>query len=265
MAATETTSEKLASIAKGAGIAAIGAGLAYLAAHLSGVDLGTYGPALAALCAAGFNVLRKAFPNIFSLIGLSLLVGCLMLAGCTPADCPDDCCPCPDQCDVDGCPSVDSVELLFATPDALLLSLQGDGQERGLFFVALDEKARKQLHDVFCHEPEGDHGAPAGEVPARLSSPSFTLTALQAAVEDLPNCWRDGPLPANTWHWGGVTLERDGNIYFADFKGDHVLILELRTAKRLRGGEPSYAWVRKEPHEIATWNNCLTWPPRPER
>lgn len=37
--------------------------------------------------------------------------------------------------------------------------------------------------------------------------------------------WKDGPLPADTYNWGGVVLigqnPKDG-FFFADFCGDHV-------------------------------------------
>lgn len=34
--------------------------------------------------------------------------------------------------------------------------------------------------------------------------------------------WQKGPLPENTWHWGGVMVVGEGTsgFHFADFKGD---------------------------------------------
>ena len=38
--------------------------------------------------------------------------------------------------------------------------------------------------------------------------------------------WKPGPLPANTWHWGGVVPKGlKGGFYFADFCGDHVKLV----------------------------------------
>lgn len=72
-----------------------------------------------------------------------------------------------------------------------------------------------------------------------------------------PNYWQNGPLPPNTYQWGGVTLEKDASgFYRADFCGDHAMV------ECGGGGKPP---VRKEPHEIITWNNSLTCPPQPEK
>lgn len=53
-------SEKLIKVLKGAAIAGVGAGLAYLGAYLGQVDLGAYGPALAAIMAVLANAVRQA-------------------------------------------------------------------------------------------------------------------------------------------------------------------------------------------------------------
>ena len=40
--------------------------------------------------------------------------------------------------------------------------------------------------------------------------------------------WQRGPLPPDTWNYGGVVPVGDdlhGGLYFADFKGDHVLAI----------------------------------------
>lgn len=50
---------KLVSIAKGAGVAAAGAGLAYLYQYLTSTDLGGYGPLAAAALSVVANALRK--------------------------------------------------------------------------------------------------------------------------------------------------------------------------------------------------------------
>lgn len=38
--------------------------------------------------------------------------------------------------------------------------------------------------------------------------------------------WKQGPLPANTWNWGGVVPVKHGSygFFFADFYGDHVVV-----------------------------------------
>jgi len=58
--------------------------------------------------------------------------------------------------------------------------------------------------------------------------------------------WKKGPLPPNTWHWGGVVVHPGGSGFrFADFHGDHVLLTD---------------GTRVEPHEVAFYNNALTYP-----
>lgn len=61
--------------------------------------------------------------------------------------------------------------------------------------------------------------------------------------------WQKGPLPKDTYGFGGVVKAGDdpkAGFYFADFMGDHVL---THTHKRL------------EPHEVAQFDNSLTLPP----
>jgi hypothetical protein len=38
--------------------------------------------------------------------------------------------------------------------------------------------------------------------------------------------WKKGPLPAETWGWGGVTVKGDAGqgFYFGDFQGDKVVL-----------------------------------------
>lgn len=60
--------------------------------------------------------------------------------------------------------------------------------------------------------------------------------------------WRKGPMPPNTWNWGGVQygdLKPDDGFFFADFRGDHVI---------LEGGE------RIEGKDVTYYCNCLTVP-----
>jgi hypothetical protein len=61
--------------------------------------------------------------------------------------------------------------------------------------------------------------------------------------------WKPGPLPPNTWNWGGVVLKSDkgqDGFYFADFCGDHVMICP--------DGR------RVEATDIALYDNGLTLP-----
>lgn len=63
--------------------------------------------------------------------------------------------------------------------------------------------------------------------------------------------WVKGPLPPNTYLWGGVVVEGgpDTGFFFADFCGDHV---------KVQGWEK---WERYEAHQVKWWNNCLSLPP----
>jgi hypothetical protein len=61
--------------------------------------------------------------------------------------------------------------------------------------------------------------------------------------------WKKGPLPPNTWNWGGVVPvgEDVSGFYFADFCGDHV---------KLTPGDKVL-----QAHEVALFNNDLELPP----
>jgi hypothetical protein len=61
--------------------------------------------------------------------------------------------------------------------------------------------------------------------------------------------WKKGPLPEETWFWGGVvTVDMGSNsgFVFADFKGDHVIL------------KPSNE--RVEAKNVAYYDNSLEWP-----
>lgn len=60
--------------------------------------------------------------------------------------------------------------------------------------------------------------------------------------------WKHGPMPEDTWNWGGVVLKDDGRdcFHFADFHGDHVTLVP--DGRRI------------EPEEILLYNNCLELP-----
>lgn len=74
--------------------------------------------------------------------------------------------------------------------------------------------------------------------------------------------WKQGPLPPDTYNWGGVVPVGQpggfGGFFFADFHGDHV---KMQTAKHQRDGSYKYEEVRLEPHEVALYNNSLELPP----
>lgn len=62
--------------------------------------------------------------------------------------------------------------------------------------------------------------------------------------------WQKGPLPENTWGWGGVVPhglgDNLGGFCFADFHGDRVKVI---------GAKEGEEWL--EAHEIKYFNNCL--------
>ena len=66
--------------------------------------------------------------------------------------------------------------------------------------------------------------------------------------------WKRGPLPPNTWQWGGVVPKSNDSgpysgFFFADFHGDYVTINPgTADAKRL------------ESDEVAYYNNSLSLP-----
>ena len=65
--------------------------------------------------------------------------------------------------------------------------------------------------------------------------------------------WRPGPLPPDTYNWGGVVAvgHDTRGFYFADFCGDHVTIVDA--------GSPNGVRVLKA-DEVAWFNNCLELP-----
>jgi hypothetical protein len=62
--------------------------------------------------------------------------------------------------------------------------------------------------------------------------------------------WKPGPLPPNTYHWGGVQLKGEEGRYswhFADFRGDHVIL-------------PAEGGKRVEKDDIILFNNAIHCP-----
>ena len=65
--------------------------------------------------------------------------------------------------------------------------------------------------------------------------------------------WKRGPLPPDTYYWGGVVPVGHNayGFYFADFCGDHVKIVDGSTDGRVIKAD-----------EVAWYNNSINLPPR---
>lgn len=66
-----------------------------------------------------------------------------------------------------------------------------------------------------------------------------------------PSGWKAGPMPEDTYLWGGVVVKGEadkGGFYFADFRGDHV-ILPTDNNRRVEG------------KDILLYANDITLPP----
>lgn len=64
--------------------------------------------------------------------------------------------------------------------------------------------------------------------------------------------WKKGPLPADTYNWGGVVPvgeDTGGGFLFADFQGDHVLVIGGRLPRVLKADQ------------VAIYDNSLELPP----
>lgn len=66
--------------------------------------------------------------------------------------------------------------------------------------------------------------------------------------EKLNEGWKPGPLPPETWNWGGVVKKGDDpqGFYFADFHGDYVVLLHNNE--------------RLEADQVAFYNNGIKLP-----
>lgn len=64
--------------------------------------------------------------------------------------------------------------------------------------------------------------------------------------------WKKGPLPKDTYNWGGVVRVGGAveGFFFADFCGDHV---------KIQGDDGKFS-KRLEADEIAYYDNCLELP-----
>ena len=98
-----------------------------------------------------------------------------------------------------------------------------------------------------------EDGKEAGKVAKKCEGVKAEVTdILSAQPKGAKNmAWKKGPLPPNTWNWGGVVLVgmADG-FYFADFHGDYVVIQD---------GTPDGCKVAAD--KIALYDNSLELPP----
>lgn len=89
-------------------------------------------------------------------------------------------------------------------------------------------------------------------VPSAPVPPSSVLSpVVPRGASDDSSGWKRGPLPPNTWNWGGVVLRGMNpaqGFLMADFAGDHVKLY------------PSGKVVKAE--DVDWYNNSLTLPPR---
>lgn len=72
--------------------------------------------------------------------------------------------------------------------------------------------------------------------------------------------WQKGPLPPDTYNWGGVvpTSHNGSGFFFADFCGDHVKVEDY---EQLPSGGHKRKVVILKADEVAWWNNTLDLPP----
>lgn len=91
------------------------------------------------------------------------------------------------------------------------------------------------------------------EPPDELQPRSTTESALKEATNH-PG-WLKGPLPPNTWFWGGVVPKGHDNpygFYFADFCGDSV---------KMYNDFDMHKFVVLKAEDVVWYNNALDLPP----
>jgi hypothetical protein len=75
-----------------------------------------------------------------------------------------------------------------------------------------------------------------------------------AKAPDKHHGWKPGPLPPDTYGWGGVVPVGEklgGGFYYADFKGDHVTVYPTDDSE-----------YDLKPDRVAQYNNAIqTLPP----
>lgn len=61
--------------------------------------------------------------------------------------------------------------------------------------------------------------------------------------------WKKGPMPPETWNWGGIVMKHQEHhgFYFADFHGDHAILY--------------HSGQKVEAADIAQYDNSLELPP----
>lgn len=90
---------------------------------------------------------------------------------------------------------------------------------------------------------------PSCKCPPDVEARLIALEAKQPV--QVESQWKKGPMPKNTWMWGAITTTPESSgFYFADFKGDHVIIY---------GGSKDGKKVLAK--DITYYNNSLTLPP----
>jgi hypothetical protein len=88
----------------------------------------------------------------------------------------------------------------------------------------------------------------SAELQAALRHLEKARESIEAAEAAVPGGWRRGPMPPNTYHWGGVVPKgMKGGFLFADFHGDHAVMIP--------GGE------KVAGADVAWFNNSLELPP----
>ena len=74
-------------------------------------------------------------------------------------------------------------------------------------------------------------------------------------MEKKETAWKQGPLPADTYNWGGVVPASDPKrcgFYWADFCGDHVKMFD----------KPNFReFTVLTAEDVAWFNNSLDLPP----
>lgn len=86
-----------------------------------------------------------------------------------------------------------------------------------------------------------------------MVSGRFELTNVNSCgSKETLMAWQKGPLPADTYGWGGVVttaIAGGTGFLFADFRGDHVVAVGDETGARI------------EPADVVCFDNSLTLPP----
>jgi hypothetical protein len=83
------------------------------------------------------------------------------------------------------------------------------------------------------------------------------MTAKEHGTYPDQSTWKKGPLPPDTYGWGGVVPtdmdKRIEGFYFADFDGNKVYVEDGKDGDKRRVLSPD---------EVAYYNNSLSLPPK---